>query len=72
MKLTAVWNRACCRLSTKTIRIMRMMIILLTVTFLHASAGTVAQTVTLSVKNAPLEEVFKEIKKQSGYAFFFD
>ncbi|MFT3705182.1 MAG: TonB-dependent receptor [Agriterribacter sp.] len=51
---------------------MRMVFILLTAAFLQTSAGTMAQNVTLSVKNAPLEQVFRSIKKQSGYAFFFD
>src|SRR5699024_11968805 len=30
-------------------------------------AGTFAQTVTLSKKDIALEEIFKEIKKQTGY-----
>lgn len=37
-----------------------------------ASAGGLAQSVTLSVNNAKLETVFKEIKKQTGYVFFYD
>ncbi|MEP7257823.1 MAG: TonB-dependent receptor [Flavitalea sp.] len=51
---------------------MKMTFILLTVAILHVSAGTLAQNVTISVRNAPLERVFMEIRKQSGYAFFFD
>ncbi|MBX2924677.1 MAG: SusC/RagA family TonB-linked outer membrane protein [Chitinophagaceae bacterium] len=50
---------------------MKMTIFLLTVSFLHASAGTWAQNVTLSAKNAPIETVFKSIKDQTGYLFFY-
>jgi len=57
---------------TKTLLIMKMTIILLTITFLHASAGTMAQTVTLSVHEAPLEQVFITVEKQTGYVFFYD
>ncbi len=31
-----------------------------------------SQQVTLSVKNAPLEEVMQQVKAQTGYTFFFD
>lgn len=34
---------------------------------LQLQAGIFAQTITLSKKNIPIEEVFKEIKKQTGY-----
>src|SRR5258708_9707998 len=38
---------------------------------LQVSANAYSQkTITLSQKNAPLEAVFKEIKKQTGYTFF--
>lgn len=37
---------------------------------LTVSAKSNSQTVTLSEKNAPLEKVFKEIKKQTGFTFF--
>jgi TonB-linked SusC/RagA family outer membrane protein len=48
---------------------MRIMVFLL-VFFLAGRAG-MAQTVTLSVHNASLESVFKEIGKQSGYQFVY-
>ena len=57
---------------TKTLLIMKMTIILLTITFLHASAGTLAQTVTISVHESSLEKVFTEVEKQTGYVFFYD
>ena len=46
--------------------------ILLMGAFLHASAGTVAQNITLKVKDAPLQEVLLAVKKQTGYSFFFN
>src|SRR6188768_1736275 len=39
---------------------------------LAASVNGYCQKVTLSEKNASLEKVFKEIKKQTGYVFFYD
>ncbi|HWB93559.1 MAG TPA: SusC/RagA family TonB-linked outer membrane protein [Puia sp.] len=38
---------------------------------LHVSANGYAQKITLSVREAPLEKVFKEIQKQSGYSFWY-
>lgn len=51
---------------------MKITTILLFSACLTASAGGLAQKVTLSVKNTKLEKVFKEIKKQTGYVFFYD
>lgn len=39
---------------------------------LTASAGGTAQKVTLSQNNVKLEKVFREIRKQTGYVFFYD
>lgn len=39
---------------------------------LQISANGYSQKVTISQKNASLEKVFRAIKKQTGYAFFFD
>ena len=38
---------------------------------LHVYARTHSQTISLSVKNAKLDFVFKEIQKQTGYAFVY-
>lgn len=38
---------------------------------LQVSARSNGQTITLSMKQAPLEKVFKAIQKQSGYAFVY-
>ena len=51
---------------------MKITTILLLSASLTASAGGFAQQVTLTAKNMRLEKVFKEIKKQTGYVFFYD
>lgn len=53
------------------LRCMKITAALLLVTCLQVCANGKAQTISLSLKNAPLEEVFKEIKKQSGYRFVY-
>ncbi|HUC81386.1 MAG TPA: SusC/RagA family TonB-linked outer membrane protein [Flavisolibacter sp.] len=51
---------------------MRILLLLVICINLSATAQTTGDgTISLSVKNAPLEEVFKEIRKQSGYAFVY-
>ncbi|WP_341835536.1 SusC/RagA family TonB-linked outer membrane protein [Chitinophaga pollutisoli] len=52
---------------------MRIHLILLTtfVAFLHSAAAVRAQQVTISVKNAPLETVFRAIERQTPYVFFY-
>ncbi|MET1056339.1 MAG: SusC/RagA family TonB-linked outer membrane protein [Pedobacter sp.] len=47
-------------------------LLLLVFSSLQVSAGGSATGITLSEKNAPLEKVFKEIKKQSGYSFWYE
>lgn len=39
---------------------------------MQVNASGYAQKITLSVKNAPLERVFQEVKKQSGYLFWYE
>ncbi|HEU4470759.1 MAG TPA: STN domain-containing protein, partial [Flavisolibacter sp.] len=51
---------------------MKMIAFLLLVLCLQVSARSNAQTITLSERNAPLQKLFQEIKKQSGYSFFYD
>ena len=56
--------------TTKTLLIMKFTAIILLSACLTASANGYSQ-ITLSEKNAPLQKVFKEIQKQSGYDFFY-
>ena len=59
------------RLPAQMLRIMRMTSFLLLGFCIHLSAKTHSQTITLSVKKAPLTEVFSAIKKQTGYYVFY-
>lgn len=57
---------------TKAILIMKFIGIFLLVACLEVSAIGYSQNITLSVKNAPLEQVFKAIESQTGLVFFYD
>jgi len=48
---------------------MKLTMVLLIATMLQARAASYAQTITLKVKNASLEEVFTRIRQQTGYNF---
>lgn len=50
---------------------MKLTTILLLVGVMHLSAATYSQNVTISRKNASLESIFKDIKQQTGYVFFY-
>lgn len=56
---------------TKIWRVMRMTAVLLTVLALHVCASGVSQTVTVTCKEMPLQQVFTVIKQQTGYVFFY-
>jgi TonB-linked SusC/RagA family outer membrane protein len=57
---------------TKTLRIMRITVLLLFVACMQVSATGFTQSITLSLKNVSLEKVFNEIKNQTGYSFLID
>jgi TonB-linked SusC/RagA family outer membrane protein len=50
---------------------MNLLSIFLLVACLNVTAGVYSQRVTLSGDNIPLKQVFKEIKKQTGYTFAY-
>jgi TonB-linked SusC/RagA family outer membrane protein len=54
------------------LRIMKLTAIILLSACITASAKGDAQGITLSLKNAPLEIVFKEIQKQAGFNFVYN
>jgi TonB-linked SusC/RagA family outer membrane protein len=54
----------------KTLRIMKLTALLIFLFCLHLSAATYAQ-ITLAENNAPLSKVFRDIRKQSNYQFFY-
>lgn len=56
---------------TKTMMVMKLTAIFLLAVCLQVSAAGFSQVVTLSFRNAPLERVLKEVKKQTGYSFVY-
>src|SRR5882724_6530377 len=60
------------RLLTKTLLIMKFTAILLLAAMLQVSARSYSQQVTLSMKEAPLEQVFRVIRQQTGYSFVYN
>lgn len=57
---------------TKALLIMKLTAFLLLTACLQLSAKSNAQEVTLSAKNTSLKKVFEEMRKQTGYLFFYD
>ncbi|WEK18641.1 MAG: SusC/RagA family TonB-linked outer membrane protein [Candidatus Pedobacter colombiensis] len=55
----------------KILRIMKLTIFLLITGLLQVSAAGYGQRVSLSYKNASIEEVLRQIRKQSGYDFLY-
>ncbi len=58
-------------LHTKIFLVMKLTAFLLLVTLMQVSAKGYSQKINLAVKNVPLEKVFREIEKQSGYSFWY-
>ena len=55
----------------KVLLTMKITAFLLFIAILQVSANTFAQKITLTTKNAPLVEVFNQIRTQTGYDFAF-
>jgi type II secretory pathway component GspD/PulD (secretin) len=55
----------------KLLKVMKLTTILLFVTCLHAVAHTSGQTVTLSLKNVPVQKVFKAVSRQTGVSIVY-
>jgi TonB-linked SusC/RagA family outer membrane protein len=74
MKLTFLYKplRAIGPVKCKLVLVMKLTTILLLVGILHLSAATYSQNVTISRRNASLETIFKDIKQQTGYLFFYN
>ena len=51
--------------------IMKLTAIFMLAVCMHANAKSYSQKLTLAHQNAPLEKVFKEISKQTGYTFIY-
>ncbi|SMC66426.1 SusC/RagA family TonB-linked outer membrane protein [Pedobacter nyackensis] len=57
--------------ASKLLLIMRLTTVLLIATIMQVSASSLAQKITLSKKNAPLDQVINDIRDQSGYDFIY-
>lgn len=55
----------------QAVRIMKITAIILLAACLQVQAAGYGQKVTLALKDAPLEKLFTEIKKQTGYKFLY-
>lgn len=55
----------------KMLRIMSITATLLLTCFLQVGARASSQEITINVKGAPLNKVFQEIKRQTGYTFIY-
>lgn len=58
-------------LTSQIVKAMKLTFILLTAAFLQVSARGLTQNVTLTLKDAPIEKVFREIEKQTGLGFLY-
>jgi TonB-linked SusC/RagA family outer membrane protein len=56
----------------KPVLIMKLILVLLTATFLQVSAATYAQRVTLKLNNVDIREVFAKIQSQTNYDFLYN
>lgn len=56
----------------KLLRGMKLTAVMLLITCLHAAAHTSGQTVSLSLKNVPVQRVFKEVSRQTGISIVYN
>lgn len=71
-KNTITRNRLRIGLTPNCLLVMKLSCILLLASCLQVSAYSYAQRINLQKKQAPLLEVFKDIKRQTGYHIFYD
>lgn len=73
MKLTFLYNPACdmWRVKYKFLIVMKLTAILLLIGAMHLSAASYSQKISVSRRNTTLETVFQDIKRQTGYLFFY-
>lgn len=57
---------------TQMLRVMKIITVLLLAFTLQISATGYSQKVTLNLRNVPLLKVLKEIRKQTGFSFFYN
>lgn len=59
-------------LAVRTLRSAKVATWVLLTVFLFAGKATMAQTISLSARQMPLSKILPELKKQSGYQFFYN
>ncbi|MHB1179404.1 MAG: STN domain-containing protein, partial [Daejeonella sp.] len=64
------WGQA--RTSLKFLLVMKLTIIFLITAFLQVSLAGYGQKITLSEKNASIEQLFRQIRSQTGYNILCD
>lgn len=57
---------------SKTVLVMKLTAILLLLGCLHVTAAGIAQKVSITQEKEPLKKIFAQIKKQTGYVFFYN
>lgn len=57
---------------TQMLRVMKITTVLLLALTLQISATGYSQKVTLNLRNVPLLKVLREIRKQTGFSFFYN
>lgn len=55
----------------KILLVMKLIVILLTTAILQVSASSYGQNVTIKQENTELVKIFVELRKQTGYDFFY-
>ncbi len=70
-RLRTAWDENFPRLLKKTLLMMKLTVLLMTVALLQVHASGYSQTVTISSTDAPLDRIFQEIRKQTGYSFLY-
>jgi TonB-linked SusC/RagA family outer membrane protein len=70
--ITGLWQNAWCPNIRKWFMRINLTCLILLIAFMQAALAANAQKISLSKKNAPLTEVFKELRKQSGYDFLIN
>ncbi|WP_207632700.1 SusC/RagA family TonB-linked outer membrane protein [Foetidibacter luteolus] len=60
------------RFTKTTIITMKLTAILLFAACLQVNAKGIAQSITLTERNVPIESIFKKIEKQTGYLFWYE
>jgi TonB-linked SusC/RagA family outer membrane protein len=59
-------------IKTKLAKVMKLKMFFLLIFALHAGVNVFSQKITLSEKSVPLEKVFSEIRRQTGYELLYD